>query len=51
MMLCSSGGYGGHRFLFELLPDLFPHPYFTELEFRLWARHYNRKKKGTKDGG
>ncbi len=41
-MILSAKAYpsgGGQRFLFELLPDLFPWGYFTEVEHALWHRY------------
>jgi len=31
---------GGHRFLFEVRPDIFPQGYLTPLEVDLWSRYY-----------
>jgi len=41
MMLCHSRG----RFLFEILPDLFPEGYLTELEVELWEMHFEEYNK------
>jgi hypothetical protein len=35
---------GSHRFLFEVIPDLFPHQYLTEVERGLWQRFYEEQK-------
>jgi hypothetical protein len=42
LVLCARGtlGSGGQRFLFEVIPDLFPQPYMTEAERLLWQRFY-----------
>jgi hypothetical protein len=37
-------GSGGQRFLFEIIPDLFPQPYLTDVERVLWARFYHFRK-------
>jgi hypothetical protein len=48
MALCSSSGGGGHRFLFEVIPDLFPQPFLSELERALWERHYEEREEARK---
>lgn len=32
----NNGVVGGGRFLFEVIPDLIPYGYFTEIERELW---------------
>lgn len=39
---------GNFRFLFEVLPDLLPYDYFSEVEAVLWARFLEEKEQ---DGG
>jgi len=39
MMLCHSRG----RFLFEVLPDIFPEGYLTDTEVELWEMHYQEQ--------
>jgi len=43
-----SGGFGGPRkFLFEMIPDIFPYDFVTDMEMELWGRFFeerNRKK-------
>lgn len=36
---------GGGRYLFELLPHLFPYGYLTDIEMSLWARYYQENPK------
>ena len=36
------GETGG--WLFEVIPDLFPHGRLTPIESELWVRHYKEKK-------
>jgi len=36
---------GGQRFLFEVLPDFFPHGFLTEVEIELWSLFYASKQK------
>jgi len=40
-MMCEQNG----RFLFEALPQHFPHGRWTEDEAALWALHYQSKEK------
>ncbi len=42
MVLARCGEAGG--WLFEILPDLFPHGRLTLIESELWVRHYKEKK-------
>lgn len=30
---------GGQRFLYEVLPDLFPYGFYSEVENALWAKY------------
>lgn len=39
MLLCDSRG----RFLFEVLPDLFPERRLTDVEMTLWGMYYRDK--------
>ena len=43
-MLCDMRG----RFLFEVLPDLFPQGRLTDVEVGLWGRDYEAKSQETK---
>lgn len=38
MALCSGGGLGSQRFLYEARPDLFPQGFLTEAEIMLWIK-------------
>lgn len=38
---------GSNRFLFEVLPDLFPYGFLSEIEIQMWARFFNEQKKNT----
>jgi len=35
---------GSSRFLFEVLPDLFPYGFLSEIEIELWAKFLEEKK-------
>lgn len=39
MMLAELRG----RFLFEIIPDMFPYDHLTPQEIALWARYYEHK--------
>jgi len=41
--LCSGGGLGAQRFLYEVAPDIFPQGFLTDKEIALWDRHYKDK--------
>ncbi|WP_319521668.1 hypothetical protein [uncultured Desulfosarcina sp.] len=43
LALCSRG-LGGQRFLFEVLPDVFPQGFLTDTELILWGRFYDELK-------
>jgi len=40
MALCDKSG----QFLFQVMPDRFPHGRVTSLELELWSRYYTEKK-------
>lgn len=44
MSLCDKSG----RFLFEALPDIFPHGRVTMTEMELWARYYEDRERRKK---
>jgi len=51
MLLGAGGRIGGvSKFLFELLPDIFPQGFLTRVEIELWGEYYqemkNRQLKG-----
>jgi len=46
LTLCYGGGMGTPRFLFEVLPDLFP-PFLTVIECELWGKFLSKKEKGS----
>ena len=35
---------GASRFLYEVLPDLFPYGFLSEIEIELWAKFLEDKK-------
>jgi len=39
MLLCDKSG----QFLFQVLPDVFPHGRITEIEMHLWNMFYEEK--------
>jgi hypothetical protein len=44
MALCSGGGMGGQRFLYEVRPDLFPQGFLTSAELQLWVKFLSEQK-------
>jgi len=49
MALASDGFAGGvKRFLFEILPDMFPQGYLTETELALWSRFFKEQQRSNK---
>lgn len=49
LSLCSRGANGGQRFLFEIIPDIFPEGFLTEAERLLWGRFYTERFERSKD--
>jgi len=37
------------RFLFELMPDMFPEGLLTDTEIELWERHYEEHNRRTRE--
>ena len=44
LAMCDKNG----RFLFEVMPDFFPHGRFTQVEAELWAKYFEQKNERTK---
>ena len=44
MILCDKSG----QFLFQVLPDMFPHGRLTQVEMQLWSKFYEEKEERRK---
>ena len=43
--LCFGGGTSSSRFLFEILPDLFPYDYLSVVEIGVWSKFLDERNK------
>ena len=43
--LCFGGGTSSSRFLFEVLPDLFPYDYLSVVEIGVWSKFLDERNK------
>ena len=43
--LCFGGGISSSRFLFEVLPDLFPYDYLSVVEIGVWSKFLDERNK------